>query len=664
MRSDPDLFDASRARERGIRRAESRARSARFRVRCVAAAGALACGLSCSGLDDSGPAHSLAPGVDESRADAADESDFEPAPLVPRAPHAPAAGDVTHQPSTMPLAEAARPELSADPARPGIGATTIATTIFEEPRRTARRLGYVRLGGVLPRSEQPVSGQGCSGFWYAVEPLGFICTDEATTDLESPLLRAARRRPALDKPLPYPYGFVRATAPQYLRVPTFAEQTESEFKLLEHLQWYEANRVEVQRVSLGANDVPLDAQGMARIGQPLPAAQRLSTQLTPIELLGGKGVAGEIPFWLRGGRQIPNVSGFEVPAQAVFADRVRRKTGLSFIDAFMAEDAGVQRGFAVTVDLRLVPATKVKPDSGSSFHGVALGPDLSLPFAMVARRDARGYQLLRGQDAVRAVGVLPHRAIMPMSGNVRFKAGKRFYQTARDPKTWLAAEEIAMFAAPPSLPKEASLGRKWIDVSLVQQTLVLYEGSEPKYATLVSSGRDRLGDPKTERATPRGHFAIQSKHIAAAMDSEENSSVAGGTKSERPMELSEEDQATIARLLAAEKAGKRLDTDDRRRLQNVKKGRHPEYGVTHRRGSSAFELRDVPWIQYFDSGFALHGAYWHDVFGVPRSHGCINLSPIDARVVFNWTDPELPEGWHGMNTSDKLGPGTAVVIRE
>ena len=43
-----------------------------------------------------------------------------------------------------------------------------------------------------------------------------------------------------------------------------------------------------------------------------------------------------------------------------------------------------------------------------------------------------------------------------------------------------------------------------------------------------------------------------------------------------------------------------------------------------------FELRDVPYVQYFEDGYALHGAYWHDRFGTPKSHGCINLSPANA----------------------------------
>ncbi|HEX9115940.1 MAG TPA: L,D-transpeptidase [Anaerolineae bacterium] len=53
------------------------------------------------------------------------------------------------------------------------------------------------------------------------------------------------------------------------------------------------------------------------------------------------------------------------------------------------------------------------------------------------------------------------------------------------------------------------------------------------------------------------------------------------------------------------------------------------------RGSSYF-LEDVPWVQYFYGGYALQGAYWHDSFGRPRSHGCVNLSLYDAWWLYRW----------------------------
>ncbi|RYE86386.1 MAG: L,D-transpeptidase, partial [Myxococcales bacterium] len=60
---------------------------------------------------------------------------------------------------------------------------------------------------------------------------------------------------------------------------------------------------------------------------------------------------------------------------------------------------------------------------------------------------------------------------------------------------------------------------------------------------------------------------------------------------------------------------------------------------------------------------ALHAAYWHDDFGTPRSHGCINLAPIDARRVFFWTDPPLPRSWHGVKSGEATGAGTWVRVR-
>jgi lipoprotein-anchoring transpeptidase ErfK/SrfK len=288
---------------------------------------------------------------------------------------------------------------------------------------------------------------------------------------------------------------------------------------------------------------------------------------------------------------------------------------------------------------------------------------MHFPFAWVNKRDRTTYQLVKGKDVARPADPVPRRAIVPLSGKARIKEGQRFYQTLKDKTVWLRADDLSIVTKPPKWPEPAEKGEKWIDISVGQQTLVLYEGKRPWYATIVSTGRDRFGDPENSLATPLGEFNLQSKHIAAAMDSEENSTVAGGKKS-RKTNLDSEAQVTVARLKSAVEGGNKLSDHDQRRWSNVQKGRHPEYGVTRRRGSANFELRDVPWIQYFASGYALHGAYWHDVFGIPRSHGCINLAPIDARIVFMWTDPPIPDGWHGINIGKDMGKGTAIFIHE
>lgn len=635
----------------------------RASVKGLAALTGLLLTLACSA--DSEPAPTPAAPVEIG-------DDYESAPAI--ATVAPASGEpraITTAspeaaPPSAPAAEAANDAASdaASDAGPRVAATVIAATIYKEPNTGASRLGYLRLGAQVASAADPVPGFGCKGGFYEVKPLGFACAQEVTRDLNDPLVRASKQRPHLDRPLPYQYGFVRATAPQYLRIPTYSEQEKNEFGLAEHLQWYRENYRQVQRVTFGANDVPLDERGWPSFGRALDASRSLSTTLTTNEVLGGQGANGVTPFWLDGGRQIPNVSGFEVPSTAIFADRVRRKTGLSFVDAFLARDGEHERRFAVTVDLRLIPATKIKPDGGSPFHGVALTPEMPMPFAFVLKSDATTWKLLKGQDVAKPDTRVPRRALVPLTGKPRIKEGRRFYQLARETSQWLQASDVSVVAPPPVWPEAAEAGRKWIDVSLVQQTMVLYEGKTAVYATLVSTGQDRLGDPKTTKATPRGSFKLQSKHIAAAMDSEENSTVLGGKRSGGEARLSAEAQATIERLRRAEKAGTKLNTEDARRLLNINKGRHPEYGVTMRRGSQNYELRDVPWIQYFASGYAIHGAYWHDVFGVPRSHGCINLAPVDARLVFNWTTPNVPDGWHGINVSGELGTGTDVVIRE
>jgi lipoprotein-anchoring transpeptidase ErfK/SrfK len=78
-------------------------------------------------------------------------------------------------------------------------------------------------------------------------------------------------------------------------------------------------------------------------------------------------------------------------------------------------------------------------------------------------------------------------------------------------------------------------------------------------------------------------------------------------------------------------------------------------------GDEAYSIEDVPWTQYFSEGYALHAAFWHDKFGRVRSHGCVNLSPSDARRLFFWTGPRIAAGLHGT-AATKSNPGTRVVI--
>jgi hypothetical protein len=140
---------------------------------------------------------------------------------------------------------------------------------------------------------------------------------------------------------------------------------------------------------------------------------------------------------------------------------------------------------------------------------------------------------------------------------------------------------------------------KWIDVDLDEQILVAYEGTRPVYVTLVASGR-ASDSPDHNFETPTGSYRITSKHVTNTMDGETPNGV--------------------------------------------------------------YSIEDVPWVMYFHESYALHGAFWHHQFGWRMSHGCVNLSPPDARHLAYWSDPPLPLGWHGVYvTSDRLG--SRVIVR-
>lgn len=49
-----------------------------------------------------------------------------------------------------------------------------------------------------------------------------------------------------------------------------------------------------------------------------------------------------------------------------------------------------------------------------------------------------------------------------------------------------------------------------------------------------------------------------------------------------------------------------------------------------------YDLPNVPYTMYYYKGYGVHGAYWHNNFGQPMSHGCVNMKPEEAGIVFNW----------------------------
>lgn len=458
----------------------------------------------------------------------------------------------------------------------------VASPVYARPDKTAEKIGYLRIGARVARSPEAVSMRDCDGGWFAIRPLGFMCAGpDATIRLDDPVARAIEVEPDRSRGLPYAYAFTRSSVPNYLEVPTLAQQLEMEDEAA--APGPGTSGAAAVRVSPGG------AKSALAVG-PAPLGEARTD-----DVFGGT-VSDGPPWWLDGGRRIGNLAPFEPIPGAIVANVSPRHAGVALLGTFIAGAPANHRRFAVTTDARLLPADALTSEHGSTFHGQDLR-ELGLPVAFGWRRNARFWTLVGGR--LEPGRVLEPRAFVPLSGSVRMLAGERLVET-RDGQ-WLRSEDLHVAAKPRELPTFARADRRWIDVSITNQLLVLWEGTQPVYATLVSTGKDGLGDPRYTQSTPQGTFDIQRKHVTTTMDS---------------------------------------DAAD-----------------------GEFELRDVPWVMYFKGGYALHGAYWHDDFGSKRSHGCINLAPIDARHVFEWSLPHVPEHWHGAYAaSEGFGAGTTLRV--
>lgn len=74
---------------------------------------------------------------------------------------------------------------------------------------------------------------------------------------------------------------------------------------------------------------------------------------------------------------------------------------------------------------------------------------------------------------------------------------------------------------------------------------------------------------------------------------------------------------------------------------------------------NSYDLPGVPWVSYITSnGIAFHGTYWHNDYGNPRSHGCINLTNEAARWIYRWSLPRVPITENYIAEDE----GTTVVV--
>lgn len=429
-------------------------------------------------------------------------------------------------------------------------ATSRWTPILSEPSPGAQQIGYLRSGQRVARQPEPVAFEGCSGGFFGIEPYGYVCVGaRASIDSEHVLVRATVE-PDREALLPYRYGLsAYPTPPFYTRIPTLAEQRRVESDLDEHLA---------------------ESSSVAWAPWPFEA----------------------IPEFLRDGQSSLHVNGRRKNANVLFTQRAVVKSAYALMTLFEANG----RGFGITTDYDILPLDRLRPVRASEFQGVALNEGWQLPIAFVRAEDAELYAEDLEREELVVVRRIGYREPFALSGKRTERDGQRYLQTTAG--HWLKetsrVTRIDRFSRP---PRWATPGRTWIDISLLKQSLVAYEGEHPVYATLVSTGADGVAEPDESKATIQGQFLIHTKYLSAGMSS------------------------------------------------NAK--------------DAVFDLREVPYVQYFSGDYALHAAYWHDSFGIPLSQGCINLSPKDARWLFDWTEPTLPPNWSGVLSAAE---GTLVYI--
>jgi lipoprotein-anchoring transpeptidase ErfK/SrfK len=168
---------------------------------------------------------------------------------------------------------------------------------------------------------------------------------------------------------------------------------------------------------------------------------------------------------------------------------------------------------------------------------------------------------------------------------------------------WAPGEAFRPIAEEEISPIHPEVEDKHVEVDLNHQMLSCYEGNREVYFCTVSTGGkyDAEGKPSDKWATPVGKHTIWRKLVSVHMT--------GGTT------------------------------------------------------GGGYDLPGIGWTTLFSTnGVAVHSTFWHNSYGIPRSHGCVNARPEDARWVFRWTLPEVP--YEAGDVTVAGGVSTKVVIRE
>ncbi len=515
---------------------------------------------------------------------------------------------------------------------PFLGALYLQTPIMsemewpKEDKKTGDKTGAVRLGYMRQGQRVPVIAEAhpkanCRDGWYELVQGGFVCGKYASLDLNHPRIKHAPHAPDMVSALPYQYGYnLTNGTPLYRQVPSREERAQ--------IEPWTAPKPKRSRRSQESDNASSDELDAGASSASLSASTNLTLTKSASPMAGDPSGGGDpldagVPWYLReydGGK--PQVTLDDLKGEGPVARRMVKGFFLALDTNF---GAGGSRWWK-TVGGLLAPYERVMVyKQASDFHGVWLN-ESGLPVdatdggagATSPRAEIRDLAKPGSDAQIAIVTAYKSKKYMVATSKKAVTTGDPL---ARHSVLRLTGEAVTVNGAtyhetdegwwmkgadgvrtnPAPKPSDLKTGEKWIDVNVKTQTLVAFEGERPVFATAVSSGLEH-SDSSKDHHTPRGTFRIREKHIAATMD--------GDVASDGP-----------------------------------------------------YSIEDVPWIMYFNGSYALHGAFWHNLFGRTKSHGCVNLAPQDAKALFAWAEPHLPDGWHGvMATSER--PGTRVVVHE
>jgi lipoprotein-anchoring transpeptidase ErfK/SrfK len=339
---------------------------------------------------------------------------------------------------------------------------------------------------------------------------------------------------------------------------------------------------------------------------PDPAAPNSDNPYAPAASPADAGTTGpqeKKPWWQNefdGGKPDIKLSDLTEDSDALVAKRMVK----GFYVAIDRSFGWNNRLWYKTTAALVAPADRFAINKPPTLKGIELGgPDPKQPAGFILSTKGIKYQVDPEKRQVAVLGAVDRFTAVRLTGRTAQVATIVYHETTEG---WWMKGIDGTYTDPGSPPEGLLLGEKWIDVNLSRQTLVAFEGEKPVYACLVSSGK-KAKDPTDkvhDHQTIQGSFRIREKHISTTMDGD---------------------------------------------------GPAP--------GDMPYSIEDVPYVMYFEGSYALHGAFWHNNFGHEQSHGCVNLAPLDAKQIFFWTEPQLPQGWHGVvTTKEKLG--TRVVVHE